>query len=119
MVKLVILLGISTESDDFLENWPRFLHEAEAMPGLRKEASSHIDAVVFGAFPYSLIHELYFDTREDLQAALNSIPGRQAGKILQFLSHGNVVILITDHKEDDSTNLARYRFTSEDETPPN
>jgi hypothetical protein len=115
MYKLVILIEQDLEDPLFQQNWPQFLHQAESMPGLRKEASSHVEYVIFGAYPYTLIHELYFDSLEDLQASMSSPAGREAGKLIQTISQGKVTILTAGHTEDAAENLARYRKQSGDE----
>jgi uncharacterized protein (TIGR02118 family) len=108
MHKLVILIEPPDDWAVFNDTWPQFLHHAEQMPGLRREATSHVDAFLYGERVYALMHELFFDSPESAQQAMASEPGRQAGKILQTLSLGRMTLFFADHKEDDIENLRRY-----------
>ena len=47
MHKLVILIE-STADPAFDQNWPQFLHHAERIPGLKREATSRVTQVLFG-----------------------------------------------------------------------
>jgi uncharacterized protein (TIGR02118 family) len=79
------------------------------MPGLRREATSHVDTFLYGERAYALMHELFFDSLDDAQQAMASPAGRQAGKVLQALSSGRMVLFFADHKEDDAENLRRFK----------
>lgn len=115
MYKLVILIEQDLEDPLFQEKWPQFLHVAETMPGLTKESTSHVEHVIFGAYPYTLIHELFFNSLETLQASMASRAGREAGTLLQQMTQGNVTICTAAHTEDAAENLARYRKQPADE----
>jgi hypothetical protein len=115
MQKLVILVE-STNDPAFDENWPQFLHQVEQMPGLRREATSRVDKILVGTVPFALIHELYFDTPQELYVAMASAPGKEAGRLLQLMTDGRVTLLVVDHKEDDLDNIRRFKKT--DETHP-
>jgi uncharacterized protein (TIGR02118 family) len=108
MYKLIILVE-STATPDFHEFWPRFLHAAENIPGLRREATSRISQVLFGDMQCSMIHELYFDSYTSLQSGLASASGKEAGQLLQEMTRGKVRLLIADHSEDDLENIRRYK----------
>jgi uncharacterized protein (TIGR02118 family) len=108
MHKLVILLEKSGSDPLFMDHWPSFLHLAEKMPGLRREVSSHVENLLVGDFPYTLIHELHFDTPEATRAAMASPQGKQAGALLQNMTQGRVVLFFADHSEDSIENLSRY-----------
>jgi uncharacterized protein (TIGR02118 family) len=102
MYKLVILfLPTFTSPNAFSDGWQKFLGMAEQMPGLRKEAVGDIDELVFGpsSMNYKKIHELYFDSREDLETALNSETGQKAGQWLQSFAQGRFLLLIAKHME--------------------
>jgi len=64
--------------------------DGRANAGLRKEVVSDIDELVFGpsSMNYKKIHELYFDSREELEAALTSEAGQKAGQWLQSFTQG-------------------------------
>ena len=108
MHKLVILVE-STSTPDFHVFWPRFLHAAEDIPGLRREATSRVSQILYGETQCALIHELYFDTLSALQAGLASESGREAGRLLQEMTAGRVMLLIADHSEDDMENIRKYK----------
>jgi uncharacterized protein (TIGR02118 family) len=105
MHKVVILIEPPADSAAFEERWPDFLHQAEAMPGLRREASSRVLHFLFGATPYAQMHELFFDSFQAAQEALASPPGRSAGVILQELTRGRMAIFFAEHHEDSLENL--------------
>ncbi len=108
MHKLIILVE-STSAPDFHVFWPRFLHAAEDMPGLRREATSRVNQVLFGDLQCALIHELYFDTLPALQLGLASESGKEAGRLLQEMTGGRMRLLIADHSEDNLENIRSYR----------
>lgn len=108
MHKLIILIE-STATPDFHEFWPRFLHAAENIPGLRREATSRVSQVLFGEMQCAMIHELFFDSYTSLQTGLASAPGKEAGRLLQEMTRGRVWLLIADHSEDNLENIRRYK----------
>jgi len=109
MVKLVILIEAIQDSLTFDETWPQFLRLAEQMPGLRREAMSRVDTLLFGNIDYALMHELFFDSMEAARDAMASPTGRAAGKILQTMTRGQVVLFLADHKEDDLENIRKHQ----------
>ena len=113
MNKLIILIE-STSTPGFHDSWPRFLRAAESIPGLRREATSRISKVLFGDAQYAMIHELFFDSLSALQAGLASPSGKEAGRLLQDMTGGRVVLLIADHSEDDMDNIRKYRAMNRD-----
>ena len=100
MHKLIILFGRPSDSIAFLTGWQAFLHMAEQMPGLRREAVSLIESVIYakGEAPFK-IHEFYFDDRAALDAALASDAGQQAGEWLHQFTDGNFTLLTAPHQE--------------------
>ena len=112
MFKLMILLGPICETDSFIEGWPTFLHQAEAMPGLIREATVRVQAHLWGEDTLSMIHELFFETRKALDLAMASPAGQAAGETLQRLTAGRMTLLIAEHREDDLANIQRYRVPS-------
>ena len=116
MHKLVILVETPEDEAAFNDEWPLFLFLAERMPGLRREATSHVDKILFGSSSFSLIHELYFDSFDSLKEAMNSQEGRLAGTQVQKMTHGRMVLLLADHAEDNLEHI--QQFTRKDgETP--
>lgn len=109
MHKLVILIEPSTEwqnSED--EKWPEFLRLVESMPGLQREASSRVEADLFGA-KYIKMHELFFESLEGAKIAMSTEEGQQAGSLLQSMTGGRLTLFFAEHKEDSAENLRRYR----------
>jgi len=109
MNKLVILIEPPDDWEAFDGIWPQFLHHAENMPGLRREATSRVDTFLYGERAYAMMHELYFDSLEAAQQAMGSEEGRQAGKVLQELSRGRMLLFFADHKEDDLENIRKMK----------
>jgi uncharacterized protein (TIGR02118 family) len=115
MHKLVILIETSGNQAEFEQSWPVFLAAAERMPGLRREATSHIEHVLFGDIPYNFAHELFFDSMKDTQAAMASPEGRAAGKLLQSMTDGRLAMFFADHREDSLENINKTRKPRQDE----
>jgi hypothetical protein len=108
MHKLVILID-STADPAFDQAWPKFLHHAERIPGLKREATSRVSQVLFGNLACDMIHELYFDSFADMQQGLSSPDGQEAGRLLQGMTAGRMSLLFADHHEDNIENIRRYR----------
>ena len=109
MIKLVILIEPLDDWRAFDEAWPQFLHYAEAMPGLSREATSHVEIYLYGNLPIAKMHELFFDNLQDAQHALASAEGRAAGRLLQAMTGGRMLLFFAEHKEDDISNILKYR----------
>ncbi len=109
MQKLIILIGPIADTMEFNEGWPDFLHHAEQMPGLLREATIRVQASLYGDQDIRMIHELYFESQGSLDNALGSPQGRLAGYLLQKVSEGQMTLLVAEHKEDDIENLRKYR----------
>jgi hypothetical protein len=112
MHKLIILVE-STTTPDFHVFWPRFLHAAENIPGLQREATSRVNQVLYGDMQCALIHELFFDSYPALQFGLASASGKEAGRLLQEMTSGRVRLLIADHSEDELENIRKYKSMEE------
>jgi uncharacterized protein (TIGR02118 family) len=112
MYKLVILIEPPADINAFESQWPEFLHLAEAMPGLRKEATSRVEQFLYGATPCYQIHELFFDTREAAEQGLASPSGQAAGRLLQQLTGGKMTLYFADHREDDLARIHRFKQDS-------
>ncbi len=122
MYKLVIMIGPLDNWAAFDEAWPRFLHQVENMPGLRREATSRVDTVLYGTAPVAFIHELYFDSLEAARQAMVSPSGSAAGQLLQAMTRGQVTLFLADHKEDDLENILKFKSSpsadTDQEQPP-
>ena len=114
MHKLVILIDDLDDWDAFEAEWPRFLHNAERMPGLRREATSRVERHLFGESSYLKMHELFFDTLEGAEMALTSFHGQAAGRLLQQMTGGRMTLFFAEHKEDELANIQKYKRGGED-----
>jgi hypothetical protein len=108
MHKLVILIP-GTHSAQFDANWAKFLHAAERIPGLRREATSRVSRHLYGQLRCEMIHELFFDSYAELEFGLNSPQGRQAGELLQAITGGRMTLLLAEHNEDDIENIRQHQ----------
>lgn len=101
MYKLVILFLPPFAWATFDQGWQKFLGLAEQLPGLRKEAVGDIDELIFGpqSMNYKKVHELYFDSREELETALRSEAGQKAGQWLQSFTQGRFLLMVAKHME--------------------
>lgn len=109
MYKLMIVIPPHIEEPVSDASWPDFLHAAESMPGLQREATVRVAASLYGAQEIGMVHELFFETVADLQEAMRSPEGLAAGEIIQQLTQGQMTLLIAEHREDDIENLRQYR----------
>ncbi len=108
MYKLIILIPGPETLPDFHDHWPNFLHQVEQLPGLQREATSHIHHVLFGSVGFEMVHELFFNSMEAMQQALASPQGKQAASTLHQMTHGQVSLLLADHREDDMVNIRKF-----------
>jgi len=115
MHKLVILIDQLDDEAQFDEMWPEFLHVSERMPGLKREATCRVENILYGAHQPALLHELFFESLEDIQKALSSDEGRSAGELLQRMTGGRMSLFIADHKEDEIENIRRFQQEKTDE----
>ncbi len=114
MYKLVILIEPLENENAFDEQWPAFLAQAEAIPGLVREASGRVETMLFGQAVYARQHELYFNSMEEARVGLASPHGRVAGRLLQSMTGGRMVLFFVEHHEDSAENLARVRQARHD-----
>ncbi len=75
MHKLVIWIEPLVEWSRFEAEWPEFLRLAEALPGLRREATSRVEHFLYGEARCRWLHELFFDTLAEAESALASPQG--------------------------------------------
>jgi uncharacterized protein (TIGR02118 family) len=115
MFKLVILIEPQIDMLKFEQSWPEFLRQAEKMPGLRRESASPVYARLHGNSQVAMIHELYFDSPDDLREALGSPAGQEAGRILQTITGGKFTLLFADHLEDELKKIKEFDPDEENE----
>jgi uncharacterized protein (TIGR02118 family) len=108
MYKLIILIEPPYDQEAFDESWPRFLREVEKMPGLVREATVRMVDTIYGESQFHLIHELFFQTREELQTAMASPKGQTSGRVLQQITGGKMSLIIAEHREDNIENIQNY-----------
>ncbi len=103
MYKLSVFLypPLEHQEENFQQGWQKFMGLAEKMPKLRRETVSEVKKFLFGSniHRYEKIHEFYFDTREDLDAALNSHEGQDTAEWLHQFAFGRFSLIIAEHKE--------------------
>lgn len=109
MHKLVIMIEPLDDWQAFEEGWPQFLHLVERMPGLRREATSRVEAFLYGRGAYAMVHELFFDALPAAQQAMASPEGREAGRLLQEMTGGRMALFFAEHKEDELENIQRHQ----------
>ena len=83
MVKLVALYLRPEDPEAFDRHYfQTHLPLAGRMPGLRRAEVARVQGAPGGESPYYLMTELYFDSRESLEAAMRSPEGREAARDL-------------------------------------
>ena len=117
MHKLVILFDAPEDWQTFDAAWPQFLHQVEEMPNLRREAFSRVESFLFGSCRVVQMHELFFDTFDEVQQAMASPQGQAAGKLLQTMTAGQMTFFISDHKEDDLNRIQQFKIQSPGDIP--
>jgi uncharacterized protein (TIGR02118 family) len=118
MYKLVILISELAQDSGFDERWPDFLAQAERMPGLLRESTSHIAKQLHGDNPLHMIHEMYFDSLNAAAEALGSPAGQHAGNILHEITQGRVELFLADHNEDLLSNIQDHQNASDSAASP-
>lgn len=105
MYKLVILIAPPPNPAVFQARWPDFMRLAETLPDLRREASSTVAQFLYGEQPFIQVYELFFNTLDAAKAAMASPAGQEAGKLLQSITGGQMVLFFARHREDDLENI--------------
>lgn len=107
MYKLILIFYDGKLPPDFANRWSQsFVPLADQLPGLRRVTVSHVEGSPSGASTLRLIHELYFDDRDALTAAMASPQGIAAGQALVKLVGtvpGTVDMAFADHMEEVQT----------------
>jgi uncharacterized protein (TIGR02118 family) len=114
MYKLVIIIDSPADPLAFDEAWPSFLHQAEKMPGLIREATVRVSNTLFGNDQIHMIHELFFESQAELQEAMTTPQGQITGHILQKITDGRMTLLVAEHREDDIENIRKYQAVEPD-----
>jgi uncharacterized protein (TIGR02118 family) len=105
MYKLVLILRQDAADPGLVDRWSQeFVPLADQLPGLRQVVVSHVDGGPAGPVDIRLIHELIFEDRDALTAAMQSPPGVAAGQCLVRLTKntpGSVTMLFAEHMQDE------------------
>ncbi|GAB4434963.1 MAG: hypothetical protein Kow002_21680 [Anaerolineales bacterium] len=66
-----------------------------------KEVVGDVDQLIFGLphTGYKKIHELHFESKEAMEAALKSEAGQKAGQYLHTFTRGQFVLMSARHME--------------------
>jgi len=101
MYKLLILFQPPADLADFQRRWSEeFVPLVEKLPGIRRVIVSHIDGSPSGELPYHLLHEIHFDDKTALTAALASPVGVRAGQCLMSFAAQTATLMFAEHMED-------------------
>lgn len=101
MYKLIILFQHPADLADFQRRWSEdFVPLVEKLPGIRRVVVSHIDGGPVGEAPYHLLHEVHFDNKAALTAALASPAGVRAGQCLMGFAAPTATLMFAEHMED-------------------
>jgi len=87
MYKLSLLFKETTAATNLIERWSQeFVPLADQLPGLKLVIVSHFDGGPAGPSEWRLQHDLIFENKEALQAAMQSPAGVSAGQALVRLT---------------------------------
>lgn len=121
MYKLTLIFS-KVEGADIEAIEHRWSHEfvplAETMPGLQLVSISRMNRSITPEAKVHLIHELYFEDLEALDAAMRSEQGQQAGRLLMDFAGKSVQVYFAEHKEDTPTPSAEGVPAKSDEHMP-
>jgi len=101
MVKLIVLFRDADEyRRDYDEHYNEFLMKIDRLPRMRRKTVSETYAGPGGFVPFRAMVEAYFDSRGDLQAALTSEAGIEAGRVLLQFAGPDSITLFADTQEE-------------------
>ncbi len=103
MVKVIVLLrepNTSVNPAEYSQHYNEFLMALDHLPLLRRKAVCDVYAGPGGFTAYNAVVELFFNTREDLQAALTSPEGVEAGQVLLKFAGSEAVTLFANVLEE-------------------
>jgi uncharacterized protein (TIGR02118 family) len=94
MVKLIALYKKPDDIESFDKHYAEvYAPLVKKLPGLRKTEVAKITGSAIGETPNYLICEMYFDSKDALDAALASASGRAAGKDLMSFAANYVTLM--------------------------
>jgi uncharacterized protein (TIGR02118 family) len=104
MYKLVLIFRDNPGLPDLTARWSQeFVPLADRLPGLKLVVVSHVEGSPAGPADVLLIHELLFENKDALTAAMQSPAGVAAGQCLVRITRnapGAVTMLFADHQLD-------------------
>jgi len=100
MHKLVILIHRSPQAETLERRWSDgFVPAAERLPGLRRVVVTRPVGAPASTPRFQLIHELFFDDLDSLQAAMTSPDGQAAGRALMEFASAEAELFFAEHLE--------------------
>lgn len=100
LVKFMILFHKPVNVAGFETKFTHFLAKIEEMPYIERRQIMHVTGSPQGEAAYYRILEVYFDTKEIMQTALNSQAGQRAGAALGRFDAGTVEMMFADVYEE-------------------
>lgn len=104
MYKLSLLFKETATEPNLMERWSQeFVPLAEQLPGLKLILVSHFDGGPAGPSEWRLQHDLIFESKDELMAAMQSEAGVSAGQALVRITRNApeaVLMLFAEHMED-------------------
>jgi uncharacterized protein (TIGR02118 family) len=100
MVKFSILFGVPAETLGFENLYNDFLALVERMPGITRREVSNVIGSPRGDSPFYRMLEVYFESYDQLDAALNSPAGQEAGGELSKFPAGTFEMLFAEVYEE-------------------
>jgi uncharacterized protein (TIGR02118 family) len=97
MVRLIALYSVPDDPDAFDAHY-RDVHTPiiNRYPGLRELRLARVEGVGRRAAPYHLLAEMIFDSRSDLDGALESDAGVESGRDLRNFAQAGVTLFVAD-----------------------
>lgn len=102
MVKLTALYKHPADMDAFEQHYAQVhVPLVESIPGVRKTEWTRFLAAPGGAAPYYMMYELYFDSLETYQVAMQSAENIAAGQDLLSFAGDLVTLMVAETYEDE------------------
>ena len=102
MVKLIALYKKPADVDAFEQHYAHIhIPLVEKIPGIRKTEWTRILAAPQGAAPYYMMYEMYFDSMESYQLAMQSEANKIAGQDLLSFAKDIVTLMVAEAYEDE------------------
>ena len=97
MVKFLIFFKPPANFEQFETDFAsRYVPAINAIPNVTRVTVSRGIGAPAGQSPYHLIHELCFETKDDMITALNSPEGRAAGAIVMSFAKDIVTMMFAE-----------------------